>query len=66
MLSEAGGVQRLALLRMHDPINACRFHLESGPLRVSKRTSNPDMPIVDIGTVIGQANVITSRERQWI
>jgi len=36
ILSEAGGVQRLALLRVLDPINAGRFHQESGHIHVGK------------------------------
>ena len=66
ILSEAGGVQRLALLPVLDPINAGRFHLASSHIQVGKRTSGQDMRIVDIGTVIGQAHLIPSRDRQWI
>ena len=51
---------------MLDPINVGRFHLASGHIRVGKRHSGRDMRIVDIGTVIGQAHVIPSGERQWI
>jgi len=66
VLNGAAGVRRLALLRVLDPINAGRFHLASGHIRVGKRHSGRDMRIVDIGTVIGQAHVIPSGERQWI
>ena len=51
---------------MLDPINAGRFHLASGHIRVGKRASCRDMRVVDIETVIGQAHVIPSGERQWI
>jgi hypothetical protein len=66
ILSEAAGVRRLALLRVLDPINAGRFHLASGHIRVGKRPGGRDIRIVDIGTVIGQAHVIPCGERQWI
>ena len=66
VLNGAAGVRRLALLRVLDLINAGRFHLASGHIRVGKRHSGRDMRIVDIGTVIGQAHVIPSGERQWI
>ena len=64
ILSEAGGVRRLALLVMLDRLNAGRFHLVSGYILMGKRTSGRDMRIVDIGTVIEQAHVIPSGERQ--
>ena len=66
VLSEAGGVRCLALLRVLNPIKAGRFHLASGHIRVGKQTSSGDMRIVDIGTVIGQAKLIPSGERQCI
>ena len=66
ILREAGGVWLLALLRVLDLINAGRFHLASGHILVGKRTSSRDMPIVDIGTVIGQEHVIPSGKRQWM
>ena len=51
---------------MLDPINAGRFHLASGHIRVGKQPTSRDIGIVDIGTLIGQAHVIPSGERQWI
>jgi len=66
VISQAAGVRRLALLRVLDPINSGRFHLASGHIRVGKRCSGREMRIVDIGTVIGQALVIPTREGQWI
>jgi len=64
--SEAAGIRRLALLRVLDPINSGRFHLASGLIRVGKRRTGREMRIVDIGTLIGQAHVIPTREGQWI
>ena len=66
VLSGAGDVHRLALVRILDPVGARRFHRGSGHIRVSKRSNCRDMRIVSIGAVIGQAHVITSREREWI
>jgi len=62
LFSEAAGVRRLALLHVLDPINSGRFHLATGHIRVGKRVSGREMRIVDIGTVIGQAHVIPTRE----
>ena len=66
VLSWAGDVHCLALVRKLDPVGAGRFHRGSGNIRVSKRSNGRDMPIVDIGGVIGRAHVIPSRVRQWI
>jgi len=66
ILIEDIGVRRLAFLSVLDPINVGRLHLASSHIQVGKRTSGRDMRIVDIGTVIGQAHLIPSRERQWI
>ena len=66
VLSGAGDIHRLALVRILDPVGAGRFHLGSGHVRVSKRSNVRDMRIVGIGAVIGQAHVIPSGERQWI
>jgi len=66
LLSGAGDVHRLALVRILDPITAGRFHRRSGHILVSKRPNGRDMRIVGIGAVIGQAHVFTSSERQWI
>jgi len=66
ILSEAAAVHRLALVRILDLINGGRFHIPSGQLRVSNRINGRDMPIVSIGAVIGQAQVIPSGEKQWI
>ena len=66
ILSEAGEVHRLALVRILNPVGAGRFHRRSGHIRVSKRSNGRDMQIVGIGAVIGQAHVIPSGERQWI
>jgi len=66
VFSEASGVRRLALVRVPDPFNSGRSHLASGHIRVSKRHSGREMPIVDIETVIGQAHGIPTGEGQWI
>ena len=66
VLSGAGDVHRLALVRILDPVGAGRFHRGSRHIRVSKRSNGRDMRIVGIGAVIGQAHVIPSGERQWI
>ena len=66
ILSRAGDVHRLALVRIVDPVGAGRFHRGSGHIRVSKGPNSRDMGIVGIGAVIGQAHVIPSGERQWI
>jgi len=66
VLSGAGSVHRLALVRVLDPANGGRFHFGSGHIRVSKRPNGRDMRIVGIGAVIGQAHVIPSGEREWI
>ena len=66
VLSGAGDVYRLALVRIFDPVGTGRFHRRNGHIRVSKRPNGRDMRIVGIGTVIGQAHVIPSGERQWI
>src|SRR5437588_2746083 len=64
--SEVGSVSRLAFVQMLNLANAGRFHSGRGHIRVCKRTRGQDMRIVDIGTVIGQAHVVPSGERQWI
>ena len=66
VLSGAGDVHRLALVRILDPVSAGRFSRGSGYIRVRKRPNGRDMRIVSIGAVIGQVHVITSGERQWI
>src|SRR5205807_8051204 len=66
IFSEATGVQRLALLRVLDPINGGRLHLANGHIRIGKWRSGQEMRIVDIGIVIGQAYVIPTGEGQWI
>jgi len=66
LLSRAGSVHRLTLVRVLNPANGGRFHPGSGHIRVSKRPSGRDMRIVGIGAVIGQAHLIPSAERQWI
>jgi len=66
ILSEAAAVHRLALVRILDLINSGRFHILSGHIRVGKRINGRYMRIVSIGAVIGQAQVISSGEKQWI
>ena len=66
VFSEGAGVRCLALLCVLDPINSGRFHLASGHIQVGKRCSGREMRIVDIGTVIGQAQVIPTGEGQWM
>jgi len=66
ILSEAGAVHRLALVCILNLVNSGRFHIASGPIRVSRWVNGRDMRIVSIGAVIGQAHVIPSGERQWI
>jgi len=66
VLSEAAAVHRLALVRIVDPINGSRFHILSEHIRVGNRINGRDMRILSIGAVIGQAQVIPSREKQWI
>jgi len=66
ILSEAAAVHRLALVCILDPINGSGFHIPSGHIRVGNRIHGRDMRIVSIGAVIGQAQVIPSREKQWI
>jgi len=66
VLSRARDINRLALVRIVDPVGAGRFHRGSGHIRVSKQPNCRDMRIVGIGAVLGQAHVITSGERQWI
>ena len=65
ILSEAAAVHRQALVRILDPINGGRNLILSGHIRVGNRISGRDMPIVSIEVVIGQAQVIPSREKQW-
>ena len=64
VLSGAGDVHHLALVRILDSVGAVRFHRGSGHIRVSKSPNGRDMRIISIGAVIGQAHVIPSRERQ--
>ena len=64
--SEVGSISQLAFVQMLDLVNSGRFYSGSGYIRVCKYTSGQDMRIVDIGTVIGQAHVVPSGERQWI
>ena len=66
ILSKAAAVHRLALVRILDTINGGRFHIPSGHIRVGNRINGRDMRIVSIGAVFGQAQVIPSREKQWI
>jgi len=66
VLSGAEDVHRLALVCILNPVGAGRFHCGSGHIRVSKQPNGRDVRILGIGAVIGQAHVITSRERQWI
>ena len=64
VLCETAGVQRLALVRIPDPINNGRFHLASGHIRVGEQINGRDMRIVSIGVVIGQVHIIRSGKRQ--
>ena len=64
--SEAGGVHRLVLVQVYDPMNGGSFNTGSRHIRVRKRPNGRDMRIVDIGTVIGQAHIVPAGERQWI
>jgi len=66
VLSEAAGVRHRALLAVLDRINSCRFCLTSRHIGVALRCSGREMRIVDIGTLIGQAQVIPAGEGQWI
>ena len=66
ILSGAGDVHRLALVRILDHVGTGRFHRGSGHIRVSKRPNGRDMRTVGIGAVIEQAHVIPSGERQWM
>ena len=66
ILSGAGDVHCRALVRIPDPVSGGRFHRGSQHIRVSKWPNARDMRIVGIGSVIGQAHVIPSGERQWI
>ena len=66
ILSEAAPVNHLALVRILNLINRGRFHIPSGHILVGNRINGRDMRIVSIGAVIGQAQVIPSREQQWI
>ena len=43
VLSEAGGVHQLALVRVLDPINGGTFHLASGYKKVAKQSTGRDM-----------------------
>jgi len=43
ILSEATAVHRLALVRIHDPINGGRFDIPRGHMRVSNRVNGRDM-----------------------
>jgi len=65
-LSEAAAGHRLALVRILDPINGGMYHIPSGHIRVGNRLNGPDMRVVSRGAVIGQAQVISSREKQRI
>jgi len=66
VLSGAGDVHRLALVPILHPVGSGIFHRGSRHIRVSKGPNGRDMRIVGIGAVIGQAHVITTRERQWL
>ena len=66
ILREAAAVHLLALVHILDPINGGRFHIPSGHIQVGNRINGRDMRIVSIGSVIRQALVITSGEKQWI
>jgi len=66
ILREAAAVHCRALVRILDPINGGRFHILSGHMRVGNWINGRDMPIVSIGAVIGQVQVIPSGEKQWI
>ena len=66
ILSEARAVHRLAVVSICDPLNSGRFHIASRDIRVGRPVNGRDMSIVSIGAVIGQAQVIPGRERQWI
>ena len=66
VVSGAGDVHRLALVRILDPVGAGRFHRGSKYIRLTKRPNGRDMRIVGIGAAIGQPYVIPSWEKQWI
>ena len=66
VLSRAGDVHRLVLVRILDPVGAGRFHRGSGYIRVGKQSNRRDIRILSIGAVIRQAHVIPSGETQWI
>jgi len=66
VLSEVAGLYRLGLVHVLDSINGRRFHLASGHILVSQRSTGRDMRIVGIGAVFGPAHLIPSGERQWL
>jgi len=66
IVSVVAPVQHVELVRILDPINNGRVQISSRHIRVSNRTNGRDMPIISIGAVIGQAQVIPSGEKQWI
>ena len=64
VVGDATTVQRLALVRILNPINNGRDHYASGHICVGERINGRDMRIVSIGAVIGQVHIIPSGERQ--
>ena len=51
-------VSGLAFVQELDPVNGGRFHWASGHIRVCRPYNCPDMRIIDIGVVVGQAHMV--------
>ena len=59
-------VSRLAYVQVLDLVNGGRFHGTSGHIEFCKRRNGRDMRIIDIGVIVGQANVVPYRDGQWL
>ena len=59
-------VSRLAFVQVLDPVNGGRFHGASGHIRVCRRRNGRDMMKIDIGVVVGQAQVVPYGNGQWL
>jgi len=59
-------VSRLAVVQVVDLVNSGRFNEACGHIRVCKRLNGRDMRIINVGVVVGQAQVVSYGNRQWL
>ena len=59
-------VSRLAFVQVLDLVIGGRFHGVRGDIRVCRRRDGRDMRIINIGVIVGQAQVVPYGDGQWL